>query len=154
MRIPSKVPCICREHRSQQGFASFTALCLLLVLVFMGQGLVCFVRQGADSAIGYHQEMTLRLAGESLVEQQVLRLQQDSSPLAVLVEKEDSLLERGDYEGLPYRIYVRRQEDKFYIMAYTFCRESERDKRIEPHVLVKGVLKKDGEQYKWLGWAP
>ena len=138
MRVLWKVPCICRDRRSQQGFASFTALCLLLVLAFMGRGLVYFSRQGAESARIYHQEMELRLA----------------SPLASLAEKTDSLLERGDYDGLPYRIYGRRQGDRYYIMAYTFCRESEWDKRTEPHFLVKGVLKKDGEQYKWLGWAP
>ncbi len=154
MHIPWKVPCTCRGRRSQRGFASFTALCLLLVLAFMGRGLVYFSRQGAESARIYHQEMQLRLAGESLVEQQVFRLKQDSSPLASLAEKTDSLLERGDYDGLPYRIYGRRQGDRYYIMAYTFCRESEWDKRTEPHFLVKGVLKKDGEQYKWLGWAP
>lgn len=155
MSTPFPVPCTCpKDREKQRGMASLTAIILLLVLVFMGRGLLYFARQGAYHVQSYQQEMELRLVAESLVEREWRNVAASDDRLQALGEKTSTLWEKGTYEGFPYAAYVRKQEGKIYVIVTTFRRESALDKIIEPHVMVKGVLGKEGNRYVWLGWAP
>ena len=44
------------------------------------------------------------------------------------------------------------RQDKLYLLG--FARYKEAGARWERHRLVKGVLRKEGTSYVWLGWAP
>lgn len=156
MNIPFVVRYTCPEDRgsAQQGAASIAVLCLLLVMAFLGRGVTGFTRQGTEGVRIYRQEMNLRLAAESVVEREVLQLRNDDRPIRALPEKIDTLLEKGTYEDYHFTVYARQQAELIYIIGCAFCRETELDEMVEPHVMVKGVLKKNGNQYVWLGWAP
>lgn len=149
-------PYICpnREEQRQQGLVSMGALVLLVVMVFMGRGLVHFVQQGAAISHGLRQEMHLRLAAESMVEKHWLLLKKDDSKLQSLRADTSVFLEKGTHEGFAYTVFARNWGGEIYIIATAFRRETEIDKIAEPHVMVKGVLGKEGEHYVWRGWAP
>lgn len=149
-------PYICphREEQRQQGIVSIGALVLLVVMVFMGRGLVHFVQQGAAISHGLRQEMNMRLAAESMVEKHWLLLKQDDSKLQRLRPDTMIFLDKGTYGGFVYTVYARNWGEEIYIIATAFRRETELDKIAEPHVMVKGVLGKEGEHYVWRGWAP
>jgi hypothetical protein len=63
-------------------------------------------------------------------------------------------LDKGNDEGLDYTVFARSWGGEVYIIATAFCRETARDKLLEPHVMVKGVLGKEDGHYVWRGWAP
>ena len=156
MNIPCVQQFICRHYevRRQQGVISLVALVLLVVMVFMGRGLVYFQQQGAINSYSYRQEMQLRLAAESMVEKQWLSLQNDDSRLQDLQPGTTLLLDKGSHEGVDYTVFAREWGGKVYLIATTFRRNTAIEKIIEPHVMVKGVLAKEGEHYAWRGWAP
>ena len=153
MNIPCVQPFICRSPK-QQGITSLTALVLLLTMLLMGQGLISFAQQGAKNGEAFRQEMEMRLVAESMAEKQWLKLKQDDCILAGLQENEMISLDSGEWEGLPYTVFARSWGGNIYLIATAFRRSSALDEIIEPHVMVKGILRKEGKHYVWLGWAP
>lgn len=156
MSIPCVRRSICRRYEAgrQQGGISLVVLLMLAVMLFMGRGLVCFLQQGAENSYYLRQGMQLRLAAESMVEKQWLQLQQDGSKLQKLRANEMILLDKGTYEALDYTVYARSWGGEVYIIATAFSRKNDREKLIEPHFMVKGVLGMEGGRYVWKGWAP
>lgn len=154
MNIPCVQRYICPSHDSQRGGVALVALVLLVVMLFMGRGLIQFVQQGVKNGHAYRQEMEMRLAAESMAEKQWLQLKKDDSRLWTLRENTMISLDRGSYERLDYTVFARSWGGNVYIIATAFHRDSPVDKIIEPHVMVKGVLRKEGNHYVWLGWAP
>lgn len=153
MSTPCVPPSIC-PGRNQQGIVTITVLVLLVILLFMGRGLVHFVQQGARSGIMFRQEMEMRLVAESMAEKQWHSLQQDDRRLQNLRENVSVLLDSGKFAGLDYTVYGRSWGGNIYLIATAFRRDSVVDEIIEPHVMVKGVLRKEDNHYVWLGWAP
>ena len=146
--------CRIRKNCSQRGFVSIVSLVLLVILIFMGRGLLCFLQQGAENSYSLRQKMQLRLAAESMAEKKWHLLRTDNTKLQELQPDSMTLLEKGKYEGMDYTVFARSRGDEVYIIATAFCRESGRDNLLEPHFMAKGVLKKVEEKYEWRGWAP
>ena len=153
MNIPCVQQFIC-HRRDQRGIASLTALVLLVIMLFMGRGLIYFAEQGVRNGYVFRQEMEMRLVAESMAEQQWLRLKKDDRKLQNLRENAMIPLAEGTYEGMDYTVFARSWGGNIYLIATAFRRSSALDEIIEPHFMVKGVLGKVGEHYEWLGWAP
>jgi hypothetical protein len=96
----------------------------------------------------------MRLVAESMAEKQGNLVRMDESRLQNLRDNSMILLDQGKDEGLDYTVFARSWGGEIYIIATAFCRETTRDKLLEPHMMVKGVLVKEGEHYVWRGWAP
>lgn len=139
---------------SQQGFMSVVTMILLVVMIFMGRGLLVFLQQGTENSYTLRQKMRMRLVAESMAEKQGNLVRMDESRLQNLRDDSMILLDRGNNEGMDYTVFARSWGGEIYIIATAFCRETARDKLLEPHVMVKGVLGKEGEHYVWRGWAP
>ena len=133
---------------------SMVAMILLVVMIFMGRGLLVFLQQGTENSYCLRQKMRMRLVAESMAEKQGNLVRMDESRLQNLRDNSMILLDRGNDEGLNYTVFARSWGGEIYIIATAFCRETARDKLLEPHVMVKGVLGKEGEHYVWRGWAP
>ncbi|MCR5757668.1 MAG: hypothetical protein K6F95_07155 [Selenomonas sp.] len=153
MNTPCVPPSTCPGD-DQQGIVSLTALVLLVVMLFMGQGLLHFVRQGVKNGTAVRQEMEMRLAAESLTERQWLQIKNGDSPLPELKANQRRLLDKGRYAGLDYTVYAHSWGGNIYLIATVIRHDSPLDNILEPHFMVKGVLEKEGEHYVWLGWAP
>jgi len=123
-------------------------------MLLMGRGLLSFAQQGTQNGYAYRQEMEMRLAAESMVEKQWLRIKMDAGPLQELQEDRMIQLDSGIYEGLYYTVYARCWGGHIYLIATAFRRETALDWIVEPHFMVKGVLGKEENHYVWLGWAP
>ena len=155
MSIHCVQPSICRNKQDhRQGFVSMGTLILLVVMIFMGRGLLAFLQQGTENSYSLRQKMKLRLVAESMAEKQWNFIRLDESRLQKLRDNSMILLDKGNDEGMDYTVYARSRYGEVYIIATAFCRETARDKLLEPHVMVKGVLGKEGEHYVWRGWAP
>lgn len=147
---------ICRRHecRRQQGFISLVVLVLLVIMIFLGRGLLCFLQQGVENSYYFRQKTQLRLAAESMAEKQWYLLKFDEGKLQKVQPETMVLLDQGVYEGLDYTVFARNCGGQIYIIATAFCRKTAKENLLEPHIMVKGVLGKDGEHYVWRGWAP
>lgn len=142
------------NHTRQQGIVSWVALCWLLIMLLLGQGLLNFVCQGARQAGDFTREMELRLRAESAVEENYLTLQSRSQELDALQSKEKLLLgNKGSSEELVTG-YALKDKGLIYIICTAFDRRTDFGKAAEVHVMAKGVIKKEGDKYVWLGWAP
>ncbi len=145
----------CRDKKySQRGFMSMVAMILLVVMIFMGRGLLAFLQQGAENSYSLRQKMRMRLVAESMAEKQWHLARTDEGRLQNLRENSMIPLDKGNDEGLDYTVFARSWGGEVYIIATAFCRETARDKLLEPHVMVKGVLGKEDGHYVWRGWAP
>ena len=155
MSIHCVQPSTCHAKKyGQQGFMSMVAMILLVVMIFMGRGLLVFLQQGTENSYSLRQKMRMRLVAESMAEKQGNLVRMDESRLQNLRDNSMILLDQGKDEGLDYTVFARSWGGEIYIIATAFCRETTRDKLLEPHMMVKGVLVKEGEHYVWRGWAP
>ena len=155
MNIHCVQPSTCHDKKyGQQGFMSMVAMILLVVMIFMGRGLLVFLQQGTENSYSLRQKMRMRLVAESMAEKQGNLVRMDESRLQNLRDDSMILLDRGNNEGMDYTVFARSWGGEIYIIATAFCRETTRDKLLEPHMMVKGVLVKEGEHYVWRGWAP
>ena len=96
----------------------------------------------------------MRLVAESMAEKQWNLIRLDEGRLQNLRANSMIFLDKGIADGLDYTVYARSWGGEVYLIATAFYRETARDKLLEPHVMVKGVLVKEGEHYVWRGWAP
>ena len=71
MSTPYRQLCISISRQSscprQQGIVSWVALCWLLIMLLLGQGLLYYVGQGARQAGDFSRETELRFRAESAV---------------------------------------------------------------------------------------
>ncbi len=142
------------RHTSQQGIISWVALVWLLVMLLLGQGLLYFVQQGARQAGDFSRETELRFRAESAVEENYLALKKRTAELDRLRTKEKISLGTTGTKEQAVTGYALKDNDRIYIIATAFDRRTDFGKATEQHVMAKGVLKKEGGKYVWLGWAP
>ena len=155
MSIHCVQPSTCHAKKyGQQGFVSMVTMILLVVVIFMGQGLLIFLQQGTENSYSLRQKMKMRLVAESMAEKQWNLIRLDAGRLQNLRANSMIFLDKGIDDGLDYTVYARSWGGEVYLIATAFYRETARDKLLEPHVMVKGVLGKEGEHYVWRGWAP
>lgn len=158
MNTPYPRRCTCMGQQSrierQQGVISWAALGWLLVLALLGQGLVYFTQQGARQAGDYWRETELRLRAESMVEENYGMLQDRSRELDSLPNKGKLYLGTNGVSDREVVGYALKDNGLVYIIATAFDRRTAFGNSTELHVMAKGILKKEGEKYVWLGWAP
>ena len=158
MSTPYRQLCISISRQSscprQQGIVSWVALCWLLIMLLLGQGLLYYVGQGARQAGDFSRETELRLRAESAVEENYLALQRRSAELDALQPGAKIYLGTTGSNEEAVTGYALKDKGLIYIIATAFDRRTEFGKAAEVHVMAKGVLKKEGDKYVWLGWAP
>ena len=67
MSIRCVQPSTCHAKKyGQQGFVSMVTMILLVVVIFMGQGLLIFLQQGTENSYSLRQKMKMRLVAESM----------------------------------------------------------------------------------------
>ena len=60
---------------------SMVAMILLVVMIFMGRGLLAFLQQGTENSYSLRQKMRMRLVAESMAEKQGNLVRMDGSRL-------------------------------------------------------------------------
>lgn len=160
MSIVCAVQSIFRRNSGsgQQGMVSVTLLCLLFVMLFLGQALFVFAREGAENIQYYRTETQLRLAAEGAAESLWSDLERYEAQLQELREGEKINLQSGNEGEMEVYAYVLMKDGKMYIIATAFRRVSDLEKKVEPHCMVKAEIKKVKDEngkahYKWLGWT-
>ncbi|SFT52394.1 hypothetical protein SAMN02910356_00890 [Selenomonas sp. GACV-9] len=160
MYIPWKRLFICRwveseDDRDEEGAVTVVMLCLLMVVVMFALAMMHTVHTMQKANADYQQEMQLRLAAEGVTEQAAQQLMAQPG-MAASWQDEDSQPLAGNRfiypETMAVQVTALPRKDKLYLIG--FARYKDRGAKWERHRMVKGVLKKEGDAYVWLGWAP
>ena len=108
MNIHCVQPSTCHAKKyGQQGFVSMVTMILLVVVIFMGQGLLIFLQQGTENSYSLRQKMKMRLVAESMAEKQWNLIRLDEGRLQNLRANSMIFLDKGIADGLDYTIYAR-----------------------------------------------
>ncbi len=143
-----------KNRQGEQGIIGVFVLCLMMLVMLMGTGLLYVIRQGAQEGEDYRREMELRLAAESLVEQEACRIEAQADLADGLTEKEPTPISevcRPEWADCSLRLTLVRCSPYLYIVAYAYQDETSGWERYK---FAKGVMKHEGNHYRWQGWAP
>lgn len=148
-----------RKYRAQQGIVSVGALCLLLVLMGVGLALLYFVQQMWADNQSYQQEMTMRLAAESVVECQAADFERHGSEAELLPLNQHQRLAvaRPSTDGLEVTLTGIRRADCLLLVGCALWRPA--GEQWEHKKIVRGILRRYadaemGGRYVWCGWTP
>ena len=150
--------CLHDKEDGQRGAVSVVLLSLLFVMVFLGRGLIRFAQQEAEHVSQYRLEMELHLAAEEAMEGCWRRLGEHASQMEDLQEGDRLNLEQGNVGKIETYTYAIVRGKKLYLVSTAFCRSSDWEKKVEPHVMLKAEIRKGKEEngnvyFRWLGWT-
>ena len=151
---------ICRQtgnepRAGEAGAVTVVMLCLMLVVVLFALAMLHTIHtmQAADEE--YQQETQLRLAAEGVTEQAAQLLTAHPEQAEVGWGHKRTEIKTAGFcypDNMAVQVTAVPRQDKLYLLG--FARYKEAGARWERHRLVKGVLRKEGTSYVWLGWAP
>lgn len=116
-----------RSRDGEQGVIAVFVLCLMVLVILMGTGLLYVIRQGAQEGEDYRREMELRLAAESLVEQEACRIEARAELADGLTEKEPTPISevcRPEWANCSLKLTLVRCSPYLYIVAYAYQDET------------------------------
>ena len=160
MCIRCKRRSICRQRGNElrageAGAVTVVMLCLMLVVVLFALAMLHTIHTMQTANEEYQQEMQLRLTAEGVTEQAAqLLMAEPQQADACWGHKRTEIKTTGFCypDTMAVQVTAVPRQDTLYLIG--FARYKEAGARWERHRFVKGVLRKDGNAYVWLGWAP